>query len=252
MPQPYRYRFLSLKTPPDALLERPKLAVKIALVAAMWQSVENDLANIFMHLLGSEEHAALEIFNSLIDRNLRKEALVAVAKNRLPPPLLERATALFGEARRHANRRNMVVHATWATISVRPESLMRVDEADILRFRHLIQNQSLERAFANHIGAPVPEAKIGSDVEVTLMEYRERDFDEILALITSFRTEVIRLSVEVLSHIVSAEVTARVLSLSPQVRMTIAERLARAQVATEQSPSLLPSETPRPPTEDRG
>jgi hypothetical protein len=199
-----------------------------------------------MHLLGAEEHAALEIFNSLIDRNLRREALVAVAKNRLPPEMLERATALFSEARRHASRRNAIVHGTWTAVISRPHSLMLVDATDILRFRHLMQNQSLESAFAKHIGEKPPEAKVGSDVEVTLIEYRENDFDDVLTAITTFRQRVLTLSVEVLSRVVSADVAKRVLSLPLQVRRSIAERVFQNQSAEGQSPVSPPPERSTP------
>jgi hypothetical protein len=255
MPNPIKYRLTDIGIDhPAALYRLPEFAVLIALTAATWQGVENELGTIFTVLLGGDEGAALEIFHSLIDRNLRKQALEAVAKNRLPRELLDAVTALFESARRLAGRRNDVVHATWITIPNRPNALMRVDPADTSRRLHRRVNRgiavALDSAFSD-IGGALPEADTPEhELEFSLIEYKEQDFRVLLADINAFRERVQKLANRVLGHVAARAVAERMQSIPPQKLRTLEDRLRRRRQTTPKSlPSSPPEEPPpRPPT----
>jgi hypothetical protein len=130
MPNPYPYRGIPAAFAEAALIMRPALALKIGLVAASWQRVDDLLGLIFAHTIGGQEGAAMEVFNVLIERNLRKDALLAVAKNRLSKHLIEHIAETFEKARKMARTRNGIIHASWAAIDQRPESLMAYNPGD--------------------------------------------------------------------------------------------------------------------------
>jgi hypothetical protein len=255
MPNPIEYRLTDVTMDHPAALHRlPEFAVLIALTAATWQGVENELGTIFTVLLGGDEGAALEIFHSLIDRNLRKQALQAVAKNRLPGELLYAVTALFESARRLAGRRNDVVHATWITIPNRPNALMRVDPADISRRLHRRVNHgialALDTTFSN-IGATSPKADAPEhEFEFSLIEYKEQDFRLLLADINSFKEKVQKVANRVLGHVAAHAAVARVRS-TPLHELRILEDRLRCRPQTIPKPALSsPPEEPllQPPT----
>lgn len=72
MPQPFQplaHRTVTID--PKAILERPKLAALIALVAGYWSRLEGVLSFPFALLLGGEEPTALACYHSVIDLRLR-------------------------------------------------------------------------------------------------------------------------------------------------------------------------------------
>ena len=251
MPNPIKYRLTDVSIDHPAALHRlPEFAVLIALTAATWQGVENELGTIFTLLLGGDEGAALEIFHSLIDRNLRKQALQAVAKNRIPRELLDAVTALFESARRLAGRRNDVVHATWITIPSRPNALMRVDPSDISRRLHRRVNRgialALDTAFSG-IGATLSEADAPEhELEFSLIEYKEQDFHLLLADINAFREKVQKAANRVLGHVAAHAVATRVQSIPLQELRTLEDRLRHRRQTTRKPPLSSPPEEPLP------
>jgi hypothetical protein len=171
MPNPYPYQGHPTAIAEEALILRPTLALKIGLIAASWQRADDLLGLIFAHTLGGQESAALEVFHALIDRNLKKEALLAVAKNRLSMEVQERIAAAFEKARRLARARNNIVHASWAAIHERPESLMTYDPGAYAARKSLV--------LFGH-------AEIYQTIW-DFTEYSERDFDAIIGRFGEFR-----------------------------------------------------------------
>lgn len=116
MPNPVRHKGISLNVDPRRAFSLPGFAEKIALIAALWQRAESILGMAFAMMLQGQESAAVEIYGSLIERNLRKQAFLAAARGRLSADLLAEAEGLFQAARRLSGRRSDVVHATWTTL----------------------------------------------------------------------------------------------------------------------------------------
>lgn len=231
---------------PEILGEYPILAQKIALIAASWQRVEVDLGSIFTFLLGGNEGAALEIFNTLIDRHLRKQALEAVAKDRLPSVMFDKAMALFQNARRLSGRRSDVIHATWTTVPARPHSLMWVDPADISRRLHNNIKMGIHLAHSVNVGA-APDKENHDNTEITLIEYRESDFDNLLKDIAIFGATVQDLAAEVLGHVIDTAVAEQTKLMSPLALYSLALRKGWiSQTNQESRPELIDKEGPPP------
>lgn len=161
MPNPYKFKGYKINLDPAIAFAKPGFAEKSALIAAAWQRVEMRLAMAFVFMLDSQQVAALEIYSSLIDRNLRKQAFLAVAKDALSSELVLEGVSLYEDARRLAGRRNDIVHASWVTLEKRPNSIFRMEPKDEMRLLHSFP-------------------KNGYQFECTLTEYMGADFDNLV------------------------------------------------------------------------
>jgi hypothetical protein len=124
MPQPFKRRLgQQVKTSPAAVMERPQIAIGIALVASHWSKLEQTLSLPFTVLLSGQEPSAFEAYHELFELSLRHKMFLAAAKRKkLPSELIEEATRIHEDARRIAKSRNAVVHGTWSTIEGKLES----------------------------------------------------------------------------------------------------------------------------------
>ena len=168
MPNPMRYKGSDLNIDPRRAFSKPGFAEKIALIAALWQRVESRFGYAFAMMLRGQEGAAIEIYASLIDRNLRKQVFLVTAKNRLSDELVTEAATLFDAARRLSTRRNDVVHAVWTTLERRPESILLVSPKDEIRLIHKLTLDDKP------------------DFEFSLIEYTLKDMDSIIHDIDEF------------------------------------------------------------------
>jgi hypothetical protein len=135
MPQPFKRRTNQKVTlSPGSLISRPTLAIGISLVASHWSKLEHTISLAFTALLGGQEPSAFEAYHELFELNLRHKMFIAAAKRRkLPSSLNQEAQAIFVEARKISNARNVVVHGNWGTCDDRPESLLLCDQITINR-----------------------------------------------------------------------------------------------------------------------
>jgi hypothetical protein len=241
MPNPYRCKGYDLRISPDVVSENPQMAVKMAHIAACWQQVENVLGFIFVSLLGGEEGPALEIFNMLIDRNLRKEACLALAKTRVPKPMQGRIASLFQDARRLAGARNDVVHGTWAHTAKRAESLMLVSYGPLVAHIH---NRVMQTYFSRRHGRIEPPLPKDDELwEVT--EYRESDLDDLINRIKILYATAMGLSLAVFREVKGKDELARYgLELPPQLRNRFSIAPALPQTSPEPPSSMPPPELP--------
>jgi hypothetical protein len=250
MPNPLKRRPADLTFDhPKGLLRHPEIAQKIAMIAASWQAVDNELASIFTVLLAGYEGAALEIFNMFIDQNLRKQALQAVAKGRLPQELVAKIVTLFENARRMAGRRNKVVHATWATAATLPKSLIWVDPSYISRHMHRLFTEGVTEVLAGVFGLPrsaLPKLKEETEYERSLVEYKARDFAILLTDIESFIKEIQSVRGQVFAHVIGDAARAHVQSLSPRRLRTWARKMSPTVRTTPRPLLSSPPEEPLP------
>jgi hypothetical protein len=250
MPNPLRRRPADLTFDhPAPLLRHPEFARKIAMIAASWQGVDNELASIFTILLADYEGAALEIFTAFIDQSLRKQALLTVAKDRLPQELLAVVVKLFEDARRMAGRRNEVIHATWATTTTRPDSLIWVDPKYISRHMHRLFVEGVSEALVGIFGlskSGLPKPKEVNWAETTLIEFKARDFTILLTDIESFVAEIKNVRAKVLVHVIGDAARVHVQSLSPRRLRTWARKMSPTVRTTPKPLLSSPPEEPSP------
>lgn len=187
MPQPLRYRKGDLDDDPSsALPSRPHLAVKIAMVTNAWAYLEHQLSLVFVMLLGGETQAGLDIYNELIDRRLRESAFLAVARRKLPPRMVAQFRVFFGHVQKVAPARHAVAHGHWATLSTRPNSLLLCNDHVLSQEVRLF----FEKIASDPNAETGPEARTFEGINKTFMEYKEKDFDDIIARIYDLLDEL--------------------------------------------------------------
>lgn len=179
-----------LDTDPGAILRRPTLAAMIAAVASNWTRVENDLAELFVGLLGEDEDAALAIYLELIDQSVRKAAFDALARTKLKPESLQQFEALFNKVRKKAKQRNRMVHGFWAVSNEHPDGLILLDARDFYKEDYAYKKTK----FTNLQDTADWLQKSINRIEKT--KYIEDDFAEIISRISALRGDIAQFRAE--------------------------------------------------------
>jgi hypothetical protein len=68
----------------DVSRQRPAPAMKIAIIAAGWSEVEEELAELLVVMLHADQGAVAAVFYGLVNWQARRDALVKVAEQMLP------------------------------------------------------------------------------------------------------------------------------------------------------------------------
>lgn len=131
MRKPFRWRRGPLpRIDADLIKERPAWAAKIGELTANWNVLEASASGIFMVLLAGEDEAAFSIYYEVLKqptRATREKIFTAVAKARnMPGIFMDDLAALWRDIAAVEERRNEVVHALWASIEGKPDSLFIV------------------------------------------------------------------------------------------------------------------------------
>lgn len=124
-----------------SMLERPKLATLIGVIAGEWAYLEADLAFLYCilisgtiqpippDLLRGPHMLGLQIYEVLENTQKRIELLKSLAEHVLAnnEPLLGHIKeTLLPEIRRAAKRRNTILHAVWGVSDVYPDALLYI------------------------------------------------------------------------------------------------------------------------------
>ncbi|MBL8544641.1 MAG: hypothetical protein JNJ63_12610 [Hyphomonadaceae bacterium] len=112
---------------PNALAERPELAVLALECIARWSHVENAMGRLLAHMLGAESAPAVAMFQSLTSSAARLDALQAAAQRALQPDRLTQLTVGIRYARRIANQRHGFAHHLWGYAADLPDALLLID-----------------------------------------------------------------------------------------------------------------------------
>lgn len=110
----------------QSVAERPALAVKIAVIANLWTSIEGHMAYALGAMIGSDDKVAMAILSKVQTATAKSQMIRAVGKasldKRLEPELLKLLKS-FDDL---APRRNHVVHGLWGTTDAEPDGLLWV------------------------------------------------------------------------------------------------------------------------------
>ena len=112
---------------PDALTDKPDMAVVVTQIFAMWAHLEQALAIILIRLIGGDQDVALAIYSMLQTDSLRQSALLAAARAKLPSEDNDILVAVINVANRVATPRNQLAHWPWAVCKERPDLLLLID-----------------------------------------------------------------------------------------------------------------------------
>lgn len=108
----------------DSVAARPELAVKMAIVANTWTSIEGSLAYALGALIGADHRVSLAILGKLQTASAKSQMMRAVGIAALegePRDELENLLRSFDSL---AKRRNKVVHGLWGTKDAEPGGLL--------------------------------------------------------------------------------------------------------------------------------
>jgi len=122
---------------PDALVDKPEMAVVVTRIFATWVEIEQQLAVILYRIMGGDHAATLAIYGILETQTLRKVALEAVAKATLPPEDYPVFLAMLAAAERVATPRNQLAHWPWGICPERPNDILLLAEPEFLEQREI-------------------------------------------------------------------------------------------------------------------
>jgi hypothetical protein len=122
---------------PDALADKPEMAIVVTRILATWVEIEQQLAVILYRIIGGDHAATTAIYGILETQTLRKVALEAVAKVKLPPDDYSVFAAMLAAAERVATPRNQLAHWPWGICPERPNDLLLLANPDFLEQREI-------------------------------------------------------------------------------------------------------------------
>jgi hypothetical protein len=112
---------------PDALTDKPDMAIVVTQIFAMWAHLEQALAIVFIRLVGGDQEVAHALYSMLQTETLRQAALLATAKAKLSTADNDVLVAMINVATRVATPRNQLAHWPWAVCTERPDLLLLVN-----------------------------------------------------------------------------------------------------------------------------
>lgn len=110
----------------DSVAARPELAVKIAVVANTWTSIEGHMAYALGSMIGSDDKVALAILSKVQTATQKSQMIRAIGKAALDPRFLPELTRLLASFEALAIRRNKVIHGLWGIMESEPDGLLWV------------------------------------------------------------------------------------------------------------------------------
>jgi hypothetical protein len=200
MPQPFKRGKRQIFMGPSAILQRPDMAISIALVASHWSLLEHSIALMYTYLLLGQETAAFEFYHDLVDLNLREKAFMAAARDKLPKEIVEETRLLFVDVRKLAKSRNIVVHGNWATTPTRRRALLLANPKDV--------NLKINEMFKYVVAVKKDKTKLEErrSFEVNpdqFVSYTIEDFNDINQRIIKLNEKATAISLKVLEHALS-------------------------------------------------
>lgn len=109
---------------PSQLEHRPQLAIKIAMVANAWASLEAGSGSCLGTLLRGDSKASIAMLSKVQTASQKSQAIRAVGTAILDEPELGELKSLLSRFDALAVRRNAVVHGMWGTTPQFPDKLV--------------------------------------------------------------------------------------------------------------------------------
>lgn len=163
----------------ETVTERPALAIKIAVIANLWTSIEGHIAHALGSMIGSDDRVAMAILSKVQTATAKAQMIRAIAKASLHDSLQPQLLNLMRSFDELAPRRNHVVHGLWGTMASEPDGLLWVPPSAPTRI-------SLGLIAAMKNGRPVEHINDAlSDVEL----WESSDFDALISDLASLASE---------------------------------------------------------------
>lgn len=170
MPQPLPRTFAGqFSFAPDAVLERPKIAIYLPAILMHWNEIEAHIGVFISALLGAEVSIVMKIFFALNTDGGRKATIDTVTEQKLSREDLVRFREVQSSIARRYSERNRVAHGSWGISQSYPEDLLWYD------------GRSAVAAFPGltHV-SPEERLKQIAEINKSILIYKETDFSDIL------------------------------------------------------------------------
>jgi hypothetical protein len=197
MPQPFKRKNRKVRMSPAVVVERANLGISIANIASHWTKLESTLSLMYTYLLFGQEETAFRFYHQLIDLNLRKNAFMSGAEDKLPKELIDEIDKFYSEVRRLAKARNTVIHGTWAIVESKPNSLLLCDPKDLNAKVNQVCRHVLR--MARNRGSSPPNVSVDLTPD-QFIEYKHSDLDGITRRIIALDAKGTVLANKVLAH----------------------------------------------------
>lgn len=117
----------SIDLSPDALADKPDMAILVTQIFALWATIEQQQRLLLVKILGASESPAIAMYSVLTSQQLQLRALEATAKAALKSDQYAVFQALIMMADSVQTPRNHLAHWRWARCSQRPDLLGLAD-----------------------------------------------------------------------------------------------------------------------------
>jgi hypothetical protein len=181
MPQPLRKWDPRVHFDAACLEQRPKLAAKIAQIAAASTNLDVHIGFLLADIAGSKADVGITMYLALSGSAAQESVFIAVAEKYVPPKLMERlADIMKKQVRARARERNAIIHATWSLHPDDQDALINCPpQSAILHMGEMISH------FKTHKNLDTFEGGLEN-----LMIYKAKDFDDVLTRIGETRKAI--------------------------------------------------------------
>lgn len=139
---------------PNAIVERPLLAIQIATAVAIWGEIEDRL-DAFC-LLCTQDEGALQQFRETRGWDKRCKFIEAAVKDRLGPGKAIEVRAVLDVVKQPAGKRHDIAHCTWGLCEEAPHDLVIIKD---------VMTSALAIAVQQKLGAPI-EPLLSRDIAI--------------------------------------------------------------------------------------
>jgi hypothetical protein len=128
MPQPIHYsHVITVNFLPASLAERPDLAVHIAVISALWNEIEAQIAVFLASLLGTEGKTVMSVFVALQSDVAKRRAINSIVLLKLSAEDRAKFEKILTRVYERYFERNKVVHGSWGIGPDYPDKLLWSD-----------------------------------------------------------------------------------------------------------------------------
>lgn len=212
MPQPYlsvnkdAKGFVEFK--PEAIQQRPELAVRIATAIANWSYVEMSIGRLLSFMMGVKSEVGMAMYSSLSGSAAQDSVLEAVAQNYFSLEELDVFHAIKKCSDSPQKQRNYLAHGLWGVNALMPDALVWLQPKEALKTAAAIFGVVAQQIVAKSRGEPSYETPVSGIDLKQVKVYRKADFDSLEREMTAARGYWDRLLTYRLGRATSPDLTA--------------------------------------------
>jgi hypothetical protein len=166
---------------PDALAQRPTLALRALSIINQWSKIDVQKAGLFADIIHTQTLLAAKLLNSLESDSAREALISSAIKDRFGDEGVELYYDVQRPAKASKKARNCFAHHVWGTAENLPEAILLVDGKYFAEFaagrKEELKTYDELNAFARYLESKEPTKKIGRFDHSEVFVYVEADFE---------------------------------------------------------------------------